>query len=665
MMPRQWVVRVSTLLAFASSLTSLKGQTIDALTVRLIACADSAHKLMNTNHNSEAFTLLNTALHGPLRHKSKLGTSYLLYELALLERKQGHLDKSLRLLKQVDTLVTQTHNSKLSCRISYAMSVGYADLGDYSRAISQLHQTVRSNRKGNDRYWTVASYMLLGDIHKRMGNKELYLSYERQAGLLIDRTNDRRVRMTYYMSLAEFMDGEKKYKDALFYIVKAIETIPRDFKEENANFLMFSYLIMAHAYQGLGDLPAAKEAVAQATQWGKYHRSFDTKSILYVRMASIQAAQRHYHQAALLGEEAVTLARSSQRPDLVLTALDSLQHFQFLDGQHQAAWLMAQTVRQLSDSLASVAKTKAVADLDTRYKVAAKEATIQELRNEATIQKLLGEVRQRALEEANQQQTRLLWIAFSLTFGMVGIGFMLWRSQQLQQETEAQRQLLESQATELQELSHYKDKLFSMVSHDLRVPVIALKRLVTEGKQTYPTVDEWHTLRATLTTHIEQFYTLVNNVLYWSLGQRGQIRLKVHLFFLDELIADSIETLSAEINQKRLVLVNHVAHEPLVADENTTGLVLRNLLHNAIKFTPVGGTITLRSLRNDDELALMIRDTGPGLTATRHQRNSKLTSTGLGLAVSEELMTLSGGKLHIDEVEPQGTEVVLSWPLAE
>ncbi|GAB3776879.1 hypothetical protein GCM10028818_23040 [Spirosoma horti] len=659
---RQGVIFVSTLLALASSPRSLKGQSTDALTVRLIAYADSAYKLMNKNHDSLAFRLLNATLHNPQYRKSIVGTSHLLYELALLERKQGHLDKALQLLKQADTLVTQTRDSLLLSRINYAMGICYTDLGDYSRAISQLHRTVRYNIRGKDSYSTISAYMLLGEVHNLMGNKKLYLAYERQAGLLINRTSDIRIRISYYMSLAEFMNGEKKYKNALFYIVKAIEIIPRDFKEENANFLMFSYLLMAQAYQGLGDIPAAEQAVTRAIYWEEYHQSLDTKSILYVRRASLLAAQRQYRQAALLGKEAVRLARLSQRPDLVLAALDSLQHLQFLDGQHQAAWRTAQAVRQLDDSLLSVAKTKAVADLDTRYKVAAKEATIQELRNEAMIQKLQVEARQRDLEEANQQQIRLLWIALSLTLGMIGVGFMLWRSQQLQQQTEQQRQILESQAIELQELSHYKDKLFGMVSHDLRVPVIALKRLITEEKQTYPTAAEWSTLRATLTTHIEQFYTLVNNVLYWSLGQRGQIRLRAHLIFLDELVADSIEPLATEINQKRLVIIKHVAHEPLVADENTTGLVLRNLMHNAIKFTPAGGTITLRSLRNDDELKLLIRDTGPGLTATRH---GHLPSTGLGLVVSEELMTSSGGTLRVGEVEPHGTEVVLSWPLSE
>jgi signal transduction histidine kinase len=412
----------------------------------------------------------------------------------------------------------------------------------------------------------------------------------------------------------------------------------------------------------MGNWQLASVAINKAAQREKVDKSFISKAYIYLRLADVQVAQRHYHQAMLLAGQAVRAARLSHRPDVVLMTIDSLQHLQFLDGQHQAAWRTAQAVRQLGDSLSSVAKTKVVADLDTRYKVAAKEATIRELRNEAVIQKLQAEARQRALEEANQQQIRLLWIALSLTLGIIGIGFMLWRSQQLQQQTEQQRQLLESQAVELQELSHYKDKLFGMVSHDLRVPVIALKRIITEEKQAYPTAAEWSTLRATLTTHIEQFYILVNNVLYWSLGQRGQIRLRAHLFFLDELVADSIEPLATEISQKRLVIINHVAHEPLVADENTTGLVLRNLLHNAIKFTPVGGTIALRSLRNDDELKLMIRDTGPGLTATRH---GHLPSTGLGLVVSEELMTISGGALCVGEVEPHGTEVVLSWPLSE
>ncbi|AKD53803.1 tetratricopeptide repeat-containing sensor histidine kinase [Spirosoma radiotolerans] len=661
MMPRQWVVRVSTLLILASSLTSLKGQPIDALTGRLIACADSAHKLMSTNHNSEAFTLLNTALQGPLRHQSKLGTSHLLYEMARLERKRGHLDQSLLLLKQADTLAIQTHRIRLLGRINYALSVVYTDLGDYATAINYCYRTLQYNDKENDRI--PATYGLLREIHQHMGNDILSLNYAEQALRLMSRSTNPEDRIIYFITMAERKAREKKYPEALAYMNKAATFTPLKFGPSVVTHQETIYVNIALFYLKMGNWQLASVAINKAAQWEKVDKSFISKAYIYLRMADIQVAQRHYHHAMLLASRAVRAARLSHRPDVVLMTLDSLQHLQFLDGQHQAAWLTAQRVRQLSDSLASVAKTKAVADLDTRYKVAAKEATIQELRNEATIQKLLGDVRQRALKDANQQQTRLLWIAFSLTFGMVGVGFMLWRSQQLQQETEEQRQLLESQATELQELSYYKDKLFGMVSHDLRVPVIALKRIVA-GKQTYPTVDEWHTFRATLTTHIEQFYTLVNNVLYWSLGQRGQVRLKVNLFFLDELIADSIETLSAEISQKRLVLVNHVAHEPLVVDENTTGLVLRNLLHNAIKFTPVGGTITLRSLRNDDKLVLMIRDTGPGLTATRHQRNNKLSSTGLGLAVSEELMTLSGGELRIDEVEPHGTEVVLSWPLA-
>jgi tetratricopeptide (TPR) repeat protein len=219
MTSRQWVVFVSTLLTLASSPTGLKGQSTDALTVRLIACADSAYKLMNTNQDSKAFTLLNTALHSPVRHKSRLGTTHLLYELALLKRKRGHLDQALQLLKQADTLAIQTNRIRLLGRIGYALSVVYTDLGDYAAAINRCYRTLQYNDKENDRI--SATYALLREIHQHMGNKILSLKYAEQSLQLMSRSVNPEDRIIYFITMAERKAQEKKYPEALAYMNKA------------------------------------------------------------------------------------------------------------------------------------------------------------------------------------------------------------------------------------------------------------------------------------------------------------------------------------------------------------------------------------------------------------------------------------------------------------
>ena len=422
---------------------------------------------------------------------------------------------------------------------------------------------------------------------------------------------------------------------------------------------------LARTYRKLRQWQSAGQALKEARYWETKYHSVATQAVIYTEMACLNADRGHQQAALQTGERAVTLARRSSRPDIVRMALDSLFRIQQRYGQFEAALHTAQETHHLTDSLASVAKVQAIATIETRYKVAAKETTIKTLRTDVTIQRLRTEARQRALATSEQRQLVLRWLTIILAAILALVVFLLWRSRQLQRQTEQQRVLLDEQTSELQHLSREKDKLFAIVSHDLRVPGVQLMQVINQNLQLAPPPEAVPGLLITLQKQVGNFNQLVDNLLYWSLNQRGHLRIIPERLFLDELVAEAIERFTADLTRKKLSVMNQVKHELVTTDENLMGLVLRNLLHNAIKFTPVNGTITLCSERCANWLDLVIQDSGPGFTATQQADAGApdTPGTGLGLVVSDELMQACGGKLLVQEMEPHGTEVYLSWPV--
>ena len=237
---------------------------------------------------------------------------------------------------------------------------------------------------------------------------------------------------------------------------------------------------------------------------------------------------------------------------------------------------------------------------------------------------------------------------------------------------------LSRQKKQLQQLNNTKNKLFSIISHDLRGPVGSIKQgleMITSGKK----LDEnfKNRLLDELKIASKTTFNLLENLLNWSRIQSHSIDLNPKSFVLNEAIINNVDLLQPNAKLKSInVNINAYKLINVFADNDAVNLVIRNLLTNAIKFTPENGTVTVSASDKGKEIEVVISDTGVGMSEEVIAKIFRATSnyttfgtkgekgSGLGLILCKEFVEKNGGELSVKSEVGSGTSFAFTIPAA-
>lgn len=247
--------------------------------------------------------------------------------------------------------------------------------------------------------------------------------------------------------------------------------------------------------------------------------------------------------------------------------------------------------------------------------------------------------------------------------------------QETNEKIERQKKEIEEKAVELGELNSLKNKLFSVISHDLKTPMYALRNLFGSMQQSGMSGEEIKSLLPDVVTDLNYTTGLMENLLHWVKSQMSAA--SIHLQPLDmHAIAEEVfnvqqlQAASKHITIKCTIPANCIAY----ADKDMVKLVLRNLLSNAIKFTPEKGKISIAVKPDGDYWMVAVKDSGIGMDqealARIHQHNYYTTSgtakesgTGLGLMLCKDFIIKNGGRLFIESEPGKGSTFSFTVPL--
>jgi two-component system sensor histidine kinase/response regulator len=248
---------------------------------------------------------------------------------------------------------------------------------------------------------------------------------------------------------------------------------------------------------------------------------------------------------------------------------------------------------------------------------------------------------------------------------------------QQKEEITNNENLLKNQTEELTELNALKNKLFSVIAHDLKSPMYALRNLF-QNMQLYDLpADEIKKMVPEVVNELTYTTSLMENLLQWARSQMQADSVKPQLIDISGLMAEVSKLLRLQAEAKRIkVELKTEASACAFADKDMINLVLRNLLSNAIKFTPEKGVISVGVRKTDREVEVYVKDTGLGMTPEAIQKislnnyyTSKGTSgesgTGLGLLLCKEFLTRNGGRLRIESVQGKGSIFTFNLPGSE
>ncbi len=230
---------------------------------------------------------------------------------------------------------------------------------------------------------------------------------------------------------------------------------------------------------------------------------------------------------------------------------------------------------------------------------------------------------------------------------------------------------------QLKEAMATRNKVFAIIGHDLRTPFGALMGISELAVESLEQMDKSQ-LRNYLDIIQEtsrQTYDLLNNLLEWSKVQTGHIQLNPQEFALGSLLNEVAQLLRSSLEKKDQELHIQVPEEfELVADPQMVQTIIRNLISNAIKYTPAGGRITVRAGRNDSHVDISVSDTGTGMSEEeiRQLFNEEMTisksgtdmekGTGLGLLLCQEFTRLHQGEIQVNSRPGEGSTFLIRLP---
>jgi len=229
----------------------------------------------------------------------------------------------------------------------------------------------------------------------------------------------------------------------------------------------------------------------------------------------------------------------------------------------------------------------------------------------------------------------------------------------------------------LKMLNKFKDKMFSIIGHDLRNPVAAIKMAITVlmKQDLDPNTEDYKRMLKLLSSSTDEALILLENVLTWARNESGMLAVQREAVDIQNLANDVLGLLNGQADMKGVKLQTQIQDKVnVVSDSNMLSTVLRNLVSNAIKFTPKGGNISVEAKNDGDFVTLSVSDTGQGMSKEQideifeqHNRVSTKgtdgeSGTGLGLSLCMDFLNKCGGELEIESSEGKGSKFYFKVP---
>ncbi len=346
-------------------------------------------------------------------------------------------------------------------------------------------------------------------------------------------------------------------------------------------------------------------------------------------------------------------------------------------GNSSLAYEYLQRHLVLHDSIFNEQNSAKLSSLQSRFDTDIKQAQIELLTKESALHQ----------EEIIRQRIQLYAVIGGCTFAILLMIVLLIsirkvtkakRKLELQKEELANKNtVIEEKSSELSRLNTTKDKLFSIIGHDFRSPLQSLKGLLELINRQNLSQQEFNHYSKDLTYKIDSMYANLNNLLNWSVMQLQGIQTKPVAVDVPSLTNEVLELYTEVSRQKRVTLINDMDNESFAfADKDHVHLVLRNLISNAIKFTPALGSVRVYSEQKGNDIEISIQDTGVGISSKDLEKlfvketlwtvngTNNEKGLGLGLLLCKEFIEKNNGRLYVNSEVGKGTTFTFSLPLA-
>lgn len=543
----------------------------------------------------------------------------LMNDLALEYQYTGKFSKSLNLFLDAIDLAQSNDNDTMLSILNENLAGMYTDQKDYDQAL-EFYEKVKK-------------------INSRIGNE--IFSAETMSNVA-----------SLYADMEDF-------ELAMFNVNQSISVFE---KHKIYDWLAYAYNVKGKIY-----------LKQQKFKWALYW--YDQAALLHQRLDDERGKMELYHGFSEVYFELEEDSLSSKYANMSYAIAKSLAS---LEGQRDGAETLFKIYKKNGDFETALAYHEI-------FQQVSDSLSTDENRNSLTLLKTkIKHEKQKqdiiiANDKAMAKQRNYIYATLIILIILLSTAIPLYFNQKklvrLFKELKLKTRALKRQEVELMKLDKTKNQLFSIIGHDLRGPIGGLQGILRLFTNKEMTQREFLKHIPKLKTDVDHILFSLNNLLSWGQSQLKNNLVKPSIIPLKNNVEDSVNLLSEMAAVKNITLINKIPDSAYVwVDSNQLDVIVRNLISNAIKFTPENGTITIGATNNEEAWEIFVRDTGVGMSEDVSQRifrsDEKVTTygtnnekgTGLGLSLCKEMVEKNNGIIWVESKLKKGTTFFFSIP---
>ncbi|HTJ51585.1 MAG TPA: tetratricopeptide repeat-containing sensor histidine kinase, partial [Cyclobacteriaceae bacterium] len=520
-------------------------------------------------------------------------------KLKLLQNLTFNENNTKLALKYADELITlsqKSNNNKYLYSGYYLKGNKQKRLGNLDEAMAAYFKSAESAKLAHSILGEGVAYSAIASIYNNSNNYENAIHYYRKAIVSFRYVNNPITLASVILNAGEAFRTHKDYDSALIY-----------FKEADTIFVKINYLTgkafclgnMGMIYASTGKNNLAENYISKAIRILQDMKNYYPICSYLISMSDIYLEKGNEASALGYALRSLQLAKEQKLKKEISEADLKLSQLYEKAGNLKESFSHYKDYITYRDSVNNIAAVQKMADLRTNYEVAQKQVEVD----------LLNQ------QKKNQLIVQIGSVAF-FSIIIIGLGFSRWQKQQSNKKLQAQQVIIAERNDQLQEVNASKDKLFSIIGHDLKGPLNALNmfsKLLSTHTDSF-SKEEIKKLAVDLNMSVKNLYKLLENLLEWGRSQVGAIDFTPEKFDMAAVLKANQELLKSQAENKNITVVNEAAEAlPVNAHHNTIDTVVRNILSNAIKFTPEGGKVELRAEQTDGYARVSIADNGVGI----------------------------------------------------
>jgi signal transduction histidine kinase len=594
-------------------------------------------------------------------------------------KEQGRLDKALECYKQT-LQIDEAQNDKHEIPYSLCnLATIYSEQGNYTLALESFLKSITFFSQNKDKEGLGFANNNIGIVYQRIQDESSALKYYEQAVKNFRETNYPRGESEALTNIGTIYESRKDYQKSLFYYQEALSISQKN--NEKYSIAQIKGNLGVNLTE-LGGYEQAEQVLMEAISLSTEIESLPLQAINYYQLATLFERQKNTNQALIYAKKSEEISLKIGKKEELPRIFELLARLYAQKQDFSNAYQYFSLAKEKQDSLTGIEKQKIIANVEAKYQIGQRQTKIDLLEKEKKLQ-------ERELESAIWEKSFYAVLSISLVILVMVLmrynrkktinnRLLQMQNEEIKTQKEEimiQKEELHAQAEMLTDLNQTKEKLFSIIAHDLRSPLNNLRGLMELSLINPEILSNNKYILEKLQKDLENNYLLLDNLLNWSLSQMNGMQMKQVSFAILHVVREKITLFKSIYEAKNIQVENHISPDiEVFADENQVQIIFRNLLSNAIKFTPTNGKIVVKAEKREKSVQVSVKDTGVGMSeeelqklfrndahfSKRGTQNEK--GTGLGLMLCKEFVNNHNGKIWVESEISKGSTFFFTLP---